>query len=81
VVFGLERSEAFAEAYARPHQPGDSLTDLAAALDRLGAKDYVEQQARRITQAALDHLQAAQPGEPAGSALRELTAQLLSRQN
>ncbi len=80
VVFGLEHSEDFAEAYARPHQPGDSLSEMAATLAQLGAKDYVEQQASQMTQAALDHLEAAQPAEPAGAALRELTAQLLSRQ-
>jgi len=81
VVFGLERSEAFAEAYARPHQPGDSLSEMAATLAQLGAKDHVEQQASQMTQAALDHLAAARPAEPAGAALRELTAQLLRRQN
>jgi geranylgeranyl pyrophosphate synthase len=46
----------------------------------LGAKDYVEQQASQMTQAALNHLEAARPSEPAGSALRELTTQLLGRQ-
>ncbi len=81
VVFGLEHSEDFAEAYARPHQPGDSLSEMAATLAQLGAKDYVEQQASQMTQAALDHLEAAQPAEPARAALHELTAQLLSRQN
>ncbi len=81
VVFGLEHSEAFVEAYARPHEPGDSLSEMAASLAQLGAKDYVEQQASQMTQAALDHLEAAQPAEPARAALRELTAQLLSRQN
>jgi geranylgeranyl diphosphate synthase type I len=81
VVFGLERSEAFAQAYARPHQVGDSLSDMAATLAQLGAKDYVEQQASQMTKSALDHLSAAHPGEPAGAALREFTAQLLRRQN
>jgi geranylgeranyl diphosphate synthase, type I len=80
VVYGLERSEAFAKAYARPHQPGEPLAEMAALLTQLGAKDYVEQQASLMTQAALDHLEAAKPSEPAGAALRELTAQLLSRQ-
>ncbi len=80
VVFGLERSDLFAEAYARPHRPGDSPVALATTLAELGAKDYVERQAVEMTQAALAHLDAAQPGEPAGAALRELTAQLLGRQ-
>jgi len=80
VVFGLERSEAFVQAFARPHQAGDSLSDMAATLAQLGAKEYVEQQASQMTKAALDHLSAAGPAEPAGAALRELTAQLLSRQ-
>ena len=80
VVFGLEHSDLFAEAYAQPHQPGDSSSALAATLAELGAKDYVERQAAQMTQAALSHLEAAQPGQAAGAALRELTAQLLGRQ-
>ena len=80
VVFGLEHSEAFAQAYAWPHEPGDSPYEMAALLAQLGAKDYVEEQAGQVTQAALDHLEAARPAEPVGAALRELTAQLLSRQ-
>jgi geranylgeranyl diphosphate synthase type I len=81
VVYGLERSEAFAQAYAQPHQPGASLAEMAAALANLGAKDYVEQEARKMTQAALDHLEAAQLIEPARAALCDLTSQLLNRQN
>jgi geranylgeranyl diphosphate synthase, type I len=80
VVYGLERSESFAEAYARPHHPGEAPAEMAALLAQLGAKDYVEQQASQATQAALKHLEAARPSEPAGTALRELTAQLLNRQ-
>lgn len=79
VVYGLEHSEVFARAYAVPYQPGASLEDLAVALEQLGAKAYVEQQAHDMTQAALLHLAEARPGEPAGAALRELTDQLLRR--
>jgi geranylgeranyl diphosphate synthase type I len=79
VVYGLERSEAFSRAYAVPYQPGASLEDLADALEQLGAKAYVEQQAHDMTQAALRHLAEARPDEPAGAALRELTDQLLRR--
>ncbi len=80
VVFGLEQSEPFAQAYAQPYQPGDTLDSLAAALEAVGAKAYTEQQAQAMTEAAHQHLEAAQPAGPAATALRELTDMLLRRQ-
>jgi geranylgeranyl diphosphate synthase type I len=79
VVYGLEHSEAFARAYAVPHQPGASLAELAATLEGLGAKAYVEQHTQAMTRAALQHLAEARPAEPAATALHELTDQLLRR--
>jgi geranylgeranyl diphosphate synthase type I len=80
VVYGLERSEAFAEAYARPHTPSASVADMAAALDQLGARHYTLTMAQTLTAEAVRELEAAQPEGEAGLALRELTDQLLSRQ-
>jgi geranylgeranyl diphosphate synthase type I len=79
VVYGLEKSEAFARAYAEPHQPGASLAEVTAILEQSGAKGYVERQARDMSQSALSHLAEAHPAEPAATALRELTDQLLRR--
>jgi len=79
VVYGLEHSPQFARAYAQPHQPGESVADLAATLEKLGARDYAQQKAHALTTEALAHLEAAAVGGEAGVALRELTDQLLNR--
>jgi geranylgeranyl diphosphate synthase type I len=79
VVYGLERSEAFADAYSRPHVPSESISEMAAALEKLGARDYTQNMAQTLTAEAMHHLDAAQPEGAAGEALRELTDQLLNR--
>jgi geranylgeranyl diphosphate synthase type I len=80
VVYGLERSPEFAAAYARPHLEGDSVAPLADWLARLGARDYVTGQAQAATARAHAALARCEPEGPAGDALRELTGQLLDRQ-
>ncbi len=80
VVYGLERSAAFAAAYAQPHAAGTPVDDLAAELEQLGARGYVEAQVQETTALALRALDRADPAGPAGAALRELTEQLLGRQ-
>lgn len=79
VVFGLERSESFAHAYAQPHQPQESVAALAQELDALGAQTHTLEMARTLTQAAVHHLHAAQLHGPAAVALQELTDKLLNR--
>jgi geranylgeranyl diphosphate synthase type I len=79
VVFGLERSPEFATAYAQPHAPGDDVRRLAARLEDLGARDYVNDAAREMTSRARNAMALAAPTGPAGKALDELTHQLLTR--
>ncbi len=79
VVYGLERSEDFARAYAAPHAPGDSVAALTARLEALGARDYTQKMAFDLTKEANHYLTAAAPAGEAGAALRELTDQLLDR--
>lgn len=76
VVYGLERSPEFANAYANPATPG---TMLAEHLQALGADAYTRDLAAEHTDAALYHLEAAAPADPAASALQELSDQLLRR--
>jgi geranylgeranyl diphosphate synthase type I len=80
VVYGLEHSADFAQAYAQPHLPGGSVAQLALALENLGAKAYTAQKAHALTLEAVAHLQTAAPEGEAGVALRELMDQLLWRQ-
>jgi geranylgeranyl diphosphate synthase type I len=79
VVYGLERSEEFAERYARPHHAGESVAELAAQLEALGAQTYTLATARALTEQAAAHLRAAAPTGPAAEALQELTDSLLTR--
>ena len=76
VVYGLERSEEFARAYA---QPGGDAAGMAGTLEQLGARRFAQQKAAELTAAAHHHLDAAQPAGEAGAALGELTDQLLNR--
>jgi geranylgeranyl diphosphate synthase type I len=79
VVYGLEHSTEFALAYAQPHQPGDAVGALADLLDRLGARAEAERRAQAATACAVEALAQCHAAEPAGQALRDLTAQLLGR--
>src|SRR5258708_4327783 len=79
VVYGLEHSPRFAERYARPHEPGQSVAELAEELERCGARDEVQRQVRETTACAEKALERSQPAGAAGRALRELTQQLLYR--
>jgi len=76
VVFGLEQSAEFARAYA---QPGGSVAEMAATLEKLGAREFALATASELTAAAHRHLAAAAPAGEAGAALGELTDQLLHR--
>lgn len=79
VVFGLERSADFARAYAQPRSPEAPVSALAHTLETLGAQAYTRQMAEQLSQTALHHLEAARLTGAGALALRELTAQLLRR--
>ena len=79
VVFGLERSPAFATAYAAPHQGGESVAALADQLAAVGAQAEVETRAHATTAAAMSALEACDAAEPAALALSDLANQLLRR--
>jgi geranylgeranyl diphosphate synthase type I len=79
VVYGLEHSTSFAERYAQPHRPGQAVGELAAELERVGARDYVQQRVKDTTACAEQELERCQPAGPPAQALRDLTQQLLHR--
>ena len=79
VVFGLERSADFARAYAAPHTPGDSVAALADQLEALGARAEVERRVHDTTACAVEALEQCAPAAHAAQALRDLTDQLLRR--
>jgi geranylgeranyl diphosphate synthase, type I len=79
VVFGLERSADFARAYAQPHTPGASVAALAGQLEALGARAEVEHRVQATTACAVEALDQCAPAASAAQALRDLTDQLLRR--
>ncbi len=81
-VLGLERSERLRQAYSSPGPDGGaSVAKIVAELERVGAREHAEAEARRLSQAALDYLAQAEPSPEAGAGLRELTGQLLGRRS
>jgi geranylgeranyl diphosphate synthase type I len=80
VVYGLERSEPLRRAYAALEKDGGgAVAEIVHDLEATGAREYAEGEARRLSEAALAHLQAAEPEPDAGAALHELTLDLLHR--
>jgi geranylgeranyl diphosphate synthase type I len=76
VLYGLTHSRALCELYA---QPEIDLECAVALLDQAGAREYAQSVARRYSDAAVAHLEAAAPVGDAGEALRALTSQLVQR--
>jgi geranylgeranyl diphosphate synthase type I len=76
VLYGLAHSPALVDLYA---QPEIDLERAVALLDQIGARDYAHSVARRYSEAAVAHLEAAAPTGAAGEALRALAAQLIQR--
>lgn len=80
VLFGLAQKGAFAQRWLEGEITPDEVPDLAALLENEGARAYTQEEANRLTTAALDSLEQANPRGQAGQALVELANQLLRRQ-
>jgi geranylgeranyl pyrophosphate synthase len=57
----------------------DEVDALASQLEAEGARDFTQAEANRLTDEALQALDAARPSGEAGAALRELADRLLQR--
>lgn len=79
VLYGLERSSALRDLYAATADDATFVHQVVALLDSAGARAYASERAATYTDDALVHLAAAQPAEPAATALRQLTGNLLRR--
>ena len=79
VLYGLSQNPALRELYAGDADDGDFVRRAVALLDESGAQTYAAGEAEGYTTAAVANLAAAQPFEPAATALRQLTAMLLRR--
>jgi geranylgeranyl diphosphate synthase type I len=79
VLFGLTHSEPLRQLYQQPQNHDTFVQDVVAQLDLAGARDYAVAQASHYSEAALNHLHAANPTGPASPALHQLTDMLLTR--
>ncbi|MEJ2549258.1 MAG: polyprenyl synthetase family protein [Anaerolineales bacterium] len=78
VLFAMEASSAVAEMWNQSNEL-DRTGDIVDALEKVGAREYSYTQAREHTRLALAALDAASPTGPPAEALRNLTHELLSR--
>jgi geranylgeranyl diphosphate synthase, type I len=79
VLYGLNQNEALRQLYAEADVDERFVTAVITHLDESGAYDFASQKAAHYSQSALDHLEAAQPGGSAYTALYQLTNMLLQR--
>jgi geranylgeranyl diphosphate synthase type I len=78
-VVGLQRSPAFARAWAAGRAGSPDVDGLRRALEACGADRATRREAERFTQEAMDALQEAEPRLPAAAELRALAERLLRR--
>ncbi|RIK24025.1 MAG: polyprenyl synthetase [Anaerolineae bacterium] len=79
VLFGLSRSQGLRELYDKSEAGEDFVRTAVFLLDQTGAQEYAAGEAARYSKAAIDNLEAAEPLEPAATALWQLTDMLLRR--
>jgi geranylgeranyl diphosphate synthase type I len=80
VLFGIAQNGEFAQRWlGEPIRP-EEVAQLAAQLEAEGARDYTQAAANRLTGAALEALEQAQPQGEAGEALIQLANKLLQRE-
>jgi len=80
VLYGIAQNGDFAQRWlGGPIQP-EEVSALAAQLEAEGARVYTQSAANRLTGAALEALEQAQPRGESGEALMELANKLLQRE-
>jgi geranylgeranyl diphosphate synthase, type I len=79
VLYAINKKGRFAERWSSGHIATAEVPQLTQVLRDEGAYDYSYQEAQRLTGQALDALNAARPRDAYGTALVELTHQLLQR--
>ncbi len=79
IIYGLEKGGKFAKKWEQGGIESEDLPGLVQELENDGAKEYTLFQARKYTNLASEALNSAKPEKDAGSALKELTVELLER--
>jgi len=79
VVYGLERSPELRHIYAQGEPTPEQVERVVGILETVGARQAAQELALHHHQESMQALERAVPIDPAGEALRELTASLLNR--
>lgn len=79
VLYGLEHSEEFKRAYAKPPAAREDVQIFVTLLEDLGALEFARSRETRWARAAEEALTAARPAGAAGDSLRALVSELLQR--
>ncbi len=80
VLYGLGISESLRALYRDGAADKSFVTDVVNILEAEGAKEFAAEQAKRYSDAAVHHLQAASPQGKSGDALFQLVDMLLMRE-
>lgn len=80
VLYGLAQNGEFAQRWLEGPVMPEEVSMLATQLETEGARGYAQAEANRLTEAALDALEHAQPQGEAGLALTQLANKLLQRE-
>ncbi len=80
VIFGLQQHGKFAERWLSGEINLDEVSEMADLLEKEGALEYTKQMAYDLTTKARSALDEVLGGHPAGTALQQLTDQLIGRQ-
>jgi len=81
VLYGLERGDAFAKRWLQGPISAAKVYEIATQLEVEGGKSFAQEAAFKLTNQALNALEAAKPRGEAGGMLLSLSEQLLGRQS
>ena len=80
VLFGIEKGKDFAKRWQQGNIQAEEIPELAAILERDGARRKAQEAADQMTDLALNALRQADPQGEAGDALHALAKRLLNRE-
>ena len=79
VLYGLQKSEPFAQAWSKGNISSTDVPELVMLLDQAGVQSLTEMRVVEFTRQAMDELAQANCREPVKTALQELASSLISR--
>jgi geranylgeranyl diphosphate synthase type I len=79
VIYGLAHGKTFAQLWSLNDPSQQDIAAMRTALEECGALSRAQASAEQHTSSALEHLERAEPAQPAAQALEDLANRLLTR--